>query len=218
VGSAETWQRAEAALEHVCRDMDLPNMHIERGEAAFYGPKADFVVADCIGRPWQLGTVQLDYNLPSVQRFNLEYIGADNTPHQPVMIHRAPFGSFERFVGMLIEHFAGAFPLWLAPEQVRVMVVSQKVEEYGRNIQRQLFEAGLRVTGDYRAEKIGAKIRDAQLELVPYMLVIGGREAEEGKVAVRDRLEGDLGAMTLEAALEKLQAEIRAKTLRKVAK
>ena len=192
--------------------MDLPDLHVERGEAAFYGPKADFVVADCIGRPWQLGTVQLDYNLPSPQRFALEYIGADNAPHQPVMIHRAPFGSFERFVGMLIEHFAGAFPLWLAPEQVRVMVVSQKVEEYGRSVQRQLSEAGLRVGGDYRAEKIGAKIRDAQLELIPYMFVIGGREAEEGKVAVRDRLEGDLGAMPLAAAVEKLQAEIRAKT------
>jgi threonyl-tRNA synthetase len=175
-------------------------------------------VADCIGRPWQLGTVQLDYNLPSRQRFALEYIGADNTPHQPVMIHRAPFGSFERFVGMLIEHFAGAFPLWLAPEQVRVMVVSQKVEEYGRNVQKQLTEAGFRVSGDYRAEKIGAKIRDAQLELTPYMFVIGGREAEEGKVAVRDRLEGDLGAMTLEAAIERLRAEIRAKTIRHAVK
>ena len=205
-------------MESVCRDMDLPNLHVERGEAAFYGPKADFVVADCIGRPWQLGTVQLDYNLPSKQRFALEYIGADNTPHQPVMIHRAPFGSFERFVGMLIEHFAGAFPLWLAPEQVRVMVVSQKVEEYGRNVERQLADAGLRVSGDYRAEKIGAKIRDAQLELVPYMLVIGGREAEEGKVAVRDRLDGDLGAMPLAEALGKFEAEIRAKTVRKVAK
>ncbi len=216
VGSAETWHRAEAALESVCRNMDLPDLHIERGEAAFYGPKADFVVADCIGRPWQLGTVQLDYNLPSRQRFALEYIGADNTPHEPVMIHRAPFGSFERFVGMLIEHFAGAFPLWLAPEQVRVMVVSQKVEEYGRGVERQLAEAGLRVSGDYRAEKIGAKIRDAQLALIPYMFVIGGREADEGRVSVRDRLEGDLGAMPLAAALEKLQAEIRNKTLRKI--
>ena len=181
VGSPETWQRAEAALEQVCRELDLPDLHVERGEAAFYGPKADFIVADCIGRQWQLGTVQLDYNLPSPQRFGLEYIGADNVPHQPVMIHRAPFGSFERFVGMLIEQFAGAFPLWLAPEQVRVMVVSQKVEEYGRSVERQLAAAGLRVTGDYRAEKIGAKIRDAQLELVPYMFVIGGREAEEGE-------------------------------------
>ena len=218
VGGAETWQRAEAALEQVCREMNLPNMSVERGEAAFYGPKADFVVADCIGREWQLGTVQLDYNLPSRQRFALEYIGADNAPHQPVMIHRAPFGSFERVVGMLIEHFAGAFPLWLAPEQVRVMVVSQKVEEYGRGVERQLAEAGLRVSGDYRAEKIGAKIRDAQLQMTPYMFVIGGREAEEGKVSVRDRLEGDLGAMPLAAAIDKLQAEIRAKTVRKVAK
>ncbi|MEN6406867.1 MAG: threonine--tRNA ligase [Thermoguttaceae bacterium] len=215
VGSPETWQRAEAALESVCREMNLPNLHVERGEAAFYGPKADFVVADCIGRPWQLGTVQLDYNLPSKQRFGLEYIGADNVPHQPVMIHRAPFGSFERFVGMLIEHFAGAFPLWLAPEQVRVMVVSQKVEPYGREVQQKLAAAGLRVGGDYRAEKIGAKIRDAQLELIPYMFVIGGREAEQGQVSVRDRLEGDLGAMSLEAAIGKLQAEIQAKTARK---
>lgn len=218
VGSPETWQRAEEALEQVCGEMNLPNLHMERGEAAFYGPKADFVVADCIGREWQLGTVQLDYNLPSPQRFGLEYIGDDNAPHQPVMIHRAPFGSFERFVGMLIEHFAGAFPLWLAPEQVRVMVVSQKVEEYGRTVQRQLTEAGFRVSGDYRAEKIGAKIRDAQLELIPYMLVIGGREAEEGKVALRDRIEGDLGAMPLAAVVERLRAEIKAKTVRKTAK
>lgn len=215
VGSAETWQRAEEALEGVCRDMDLPDMHIERGEAAFYGPKADFIVTDCIGRQWQLGTVQLDYNLATPERFNLEYIGADNTPHQPVIIHRAPFGSFERFVGMLIEHYAGAFPLWLAPEQVRVMVVSQKVEEYGREIERKLAAAGLRVSGDYRAEKIGAKIRDAQLELTPYMFVIGGREAEEGTVAVRDRIEGDLGAMALEAAVERLKLEIKNKTVRK---
>ena len=218
VGTAEIWQQAEASLEQVCREMELPNVRVERGEAAFYGPKADFVVADCIGREWQLGTVQLDYNLPSAQRFALEYIGADNTPHRPVMIHRAPFGSFERFVGMLIEHFAGAFPLWLAPEQVRVMVVSQKVEEYGRKIQQQLSQAGLRVTGDYRAEKIGAKIRDAQLELIPYMFIIGGREAEEGKVAVRDRLEGDLGAMPLDQAIDKLKTEIRDKTIRQVAK
>ena len=214
VGSPETWQRAEAALEAVCREMDLPNLSIERGEAAFYGPKADFVVADCIGRDWQLGTVQLDYNLPSPQRFGLEYIGADNRPHQPVMIHRAPFGSFERFVGMLIEHFAGAFPLWLAPEQARVLVVSQKVEQYGRQVEQCLKEAGLRVSGDYRAEKVGSKIRDAQLELIPYMFVLGGREAETGQVALRDRLEGDLGAMPLEAAIARLQGEIQDRTLR----
>jgi threonyl-tRNA synthetase len=216
VGGAETWRRAEAALEAVCREMELPNLSIEPGEAAFYGPKADFVVADCIGREWQLGTVQLDYNLPSPQRFGLEYIGADNRPHQPVMIHRAPFGSFERFVGMLIEHFAGAFPLWLAPEQARVMVVSQKVEEYGRAVEERLRLAGLRVSGDYRAEKIGSKVRDAQLELIPYMFVLGGREAETGQVTLRDRLEGDLGAMPLEAAVARLQSEIQAKTIRQV--
>ena len=215
VGCAETWQRAEAALESVCHEMDLPDLEIERGEAAFYGPKADFVVSDCIGREWQLGTVQLDYNLPSPQRFGLEYIGADNRPHEPVMIHRAPFGSLERFVGILIEHFAGAFPLWLAPEQVRVLVVSQKFEEYGRQVERQMAAAGLRVGGDYRAEKIGAKIRDAQMELIPYMLIIGGREAGQGNVSLRDRVEGDLGNMGLEAAQEKLLEEIDSKTCRR---
>jgi len=214
VGSAETWQRAEAALEAVCREMGLPNLEVERGEAAFYGPKADFVVSDCIGREWQLGTVQLDYNLPSPQRFGLEYIGPDNRPHEPVMIHRAPFGSLERFVGILIEHFAGAFPLWLAPEQARVLVVSQKFEGYARQIEQKLAGAGLRVSGDYRAEKIGAKIRDAQLELTPYMLVIGAREVEAGNVSVRDRREGDLGSMGLETVLEKFTQEIEAKTIR----
>jgi threonyl-tRNA synthetase len=215
VGNPETWQRAEDSLEQVCRELHLPDLRVERGEAAFYGPKADFIVADCIGREWQLGTVQLDYNLPSPQRFGLEYVGADNVPHRPVMIHRAPFGSFERFVGMLIEQFAGAFPLWLAPEQVRVMVVSEKAEEYARGIERQLAAAGIRTSGDYRAEKIGAKVRDAQLQLVPYMFVIGGREAEEGRVAVRDRIDGDLGAMPLPAAIDRLLAEIREKTIRR---
>jgi len=213
VGRPEDWDRAEAALEQVCRSLDLPELEIERGEAAFYGPKADFVASDCIGREWQLGTVQLDYNLPSPQRFNLEYIGADNHPHQPVMIHRAPFGSLERFTGMLIEHFAGAFPLWLAPEQARVLVVSQKVEEYGRRIEQVLKAAGLRVSGDYRPEKVGAKIRDAQLELIPYMFVVGQREAETQTVSVRDRRQGDLGAMPLEQAIEKLQTEIKNKTV-----
>ena len=138
VGGAAVWDRAEAALKAVCESMDLPHMSIEPGEAAFYGPKADFVVTDCIGREWQLGTVQLDYNLPSKERFGLEYIGADNHPHQPVMIHRAPLGSLERFVGVLIEHFAGAFPLWLSPEQVRVVTVSEKSEAYGRKVEAKL--------------------------------------------------------------------------------
>ena len=132
----------------------MPDLTIEYGEAAFYGPKADFVVMDCLGREWQLGTVQLDYNLPSAERFGLEYIGADNTTHRPVMIHRAPLGSLERFIGVLIEHFAGAFPLWLAPEQVRVLTVSEKSEEYGREIHRQLLAAGLRAEADFRGEKL----------------------------------------------------------------
>jgi threonyl-tRNA synthetase len=187
---------------------------VEEGEAAFYGPKADFVLTDCIGREWQLGTVQLDYNLPSSERFDLEYIGSDNAPHKPVMIHRAPLGSMERFIGMLIEHFAGAFPLWLAPEQARVLVVSEKFDEYARQVEQQLRDAGMRVSGDYRPEKIGAKIRDAQLELVPYMLVVGGREMESGEVSVRDRIEGDLGAMPIAEALDKFQQEIDDRTVR----
>ncbi len=217
VGSAEAWERAENAILKVCEGLDLPGMSIERGDAAFYGPKVDFVVADCIGREWQLGTVQLDYNLPSAERFALEYIGSDNTAHRPVMIHRAPFGSLERFVGVLIEHFAGVFPLWLAPEQVRVLVVSQKFEDYARDLECKLRAAGLRVTGDYRPEKIGAKIRDAQLQHIPYMLVVGGREAENGEVAVRDRIDGDLGAMKIDAAIERLLTEVREKTIRQVA-
>ncbi len=217
VGSDETWARAEATLEAVCGKLNLPHLDIERGEAAFYGPKADFVVSDCLGREWQLGTVQLDYNLPSAERFGLEYIGADNQPHQPVMIHRAPLGSLERFVGVLIEHFAGAFPLWLAPEQVRVLTVSEKSETYGRDIEQKLRVAGLRVSGDFRAEKLGSKIRDAQLELVPYMFVVGPRDAEQGTVSVRDRIDGDLGALTFDAALAKLKEEIAARAVRQVA-
>ena len=213
VGEATNWQRAQSALIDVCKNLGM-DFTEEPGEAAFYGPKADFVVTDCIGREWQLGTVQLDYNLPSDERFALEFVGTDNSAHRPVMIHRAPLGSMERFVGVLIEHFAGAFPLWLAPEQVRVLVVSQKFEEYARRVEAQLTAAGLRVSGDYRPEKIGAKIRDAQLNLIPYMFIVGGREMEEQTVAVRDRIDGDLGAMKLEQALEKLQSEIRARTVR----
>ncbi|HVC99457.1 MAG TPA: threonine--tRNA ligase [Pirellulales bacterium] len=218
VGDDESWRRAEAALERVCREMDLPHLEVERGEAAFYGPKADFIVKDCLGRDWQLGTVQLDYNLPSAERFALEYIGPDNTPHRPVMIHRAPLGSMERFIGVLIEHFAGAFPLWLAPEQARVLIVSEKSETYARGVEARLKEEGFRVTGDYRPEKLGAKIRDAQLKLVPYMLVVGEKDMAAGTVSVRDRLDGDLGALALDAAIAKLKAEVAAKTIRQAAK
>jgi len=214
VGDRQVWDRAEAALEAVCRSMDLPNVSRELGEAAFYGPKADFVVTDCIGREWQLGTVQLDYNLPSSERFALEYTGADNRPHRPVMIHRAPLGSLERFMGVLIEHFAGAFPLWLAPEQVRMVTVSEKSEAYGREIETQVREAGFRVDGDYRAEKLGAKIRDARLDRIPYIFVVGPKDAQAGTVSVRDRVEGDLGALPLAEVIDRLRDEVASKAVR----
>lgn len=214
VGEEAVWDRAEAAIEQVAKEMNLPGCEPEPGEAAFYGPKIDFVVTDCIGREWQLGTVQLDYNLPSAERFDLEYIGADNTPHRPVMIHRAPLGSMERFIGVLIEHFSGAFPLWLAPVQARVLTVSEKSEEYGREVEAKFAEAGLRVEGDYRGAKLGAKIRDGQLELVPYMVVVGEKDRDNGTVTLRDRIEGDLGAMPLEDAIAKLQEEIASRLTR----
>src|SRR5947208_5860536 len=173
--AGDTWRRAEADIQAVLDEMGLP-YDVAAGEAAFYGPKADFVVRDCIGRQWQLGTVQLDYVLP--ERFGLEYTGPDNQPHRPVMIHRAPFGSMERFMGILIEHFAGAFPLWLAPEQIRVLPISDKVIEYANRVLTELQAAGLRAAIDGRPEKIGAKIRTAQLEKVPVMLVVGAKEAE----------------------------------------
>lgn len=214
VGTVEQWERAQRELAEVCRSLGI-EFSEEPGEAAFYGPKADFVVTDCIGREWQLGTVQLDYNLPSEQRFDLEYVGADNHLHRPVMIHRAPLGSMERFIGVLIEHFAGAFPLWLAPEQVRVVTVSEKSEEYGRTVETRLRSEGFRVTGDYRSEKLGSKIRDAQLELIPYMFVVGPRDAEVGNVSVRDRIDGDLGAMPLDQAVARLLDEVRSRRVRK---
>lgn len=214
VGNKQLWDRAEHSLVDVCQSLGI-DAEPEAGEAAFYGPKADFVVTDCIGREWQLGTVQLDYNLPSQDRFALEYIGTDNAGHEPVMIHRAPLGSMERFIGVLIEHFAGAFPLWLSPEQVRILPVSDKSADYARQVEQQVRASGLRVTADYRAEKLGAKIRDAQLELIPYMFVVGPKDQENQTVSVRDRLEGDLGAMSAAEAIAKLQAEVAARTVRK---
>jgi len=214
VGDAEQWDRAEAACLDAASGLGV-DFTSEEGEAAFYGPKIDFVVRDVIGREWQLGTVQVDYQLP--QRFELEYTGADNRPHRPVMVHRAPFGSMERFVGVLIEHFAGAFPLWLAPEQLRLLTVSEKSEVYGKEVEQRLRDEGFRVTGDYRGQKLGAKIREAQLELIPYMLVVGEKDAENGTVTVRDRIEGDLGAMSLDEAITKLRQEVDDKTVRQVA-
>ncbi|MCA9212753.1 MAG: threonine--tRNA ligase [Planctomycetales bacterium] len=215
VGDEQLWNNAQGSLVEVCQNLGI-EAEPEEGEAAFYGPKADFVVTDCIGREWQLGTVQLDYNLPSDERFGLEYVGADNSYHKPVMIHRAPLGSLERFIGVLIEHFAGAFPLWLAPEQVRVLTVSEKSEEYGRSVLQQLIDAGFRASGDFRAEKLGAKIRDGQLELTPYMFIVGPRDAEQGVVSVRDRIDGDLGGMPIAQAIAKLSDEVKQRAVRKV--
>jgi threonyl-tRNA synthetase len=205
VGGKELWDRAEDELRGVLREMGSAFTE-EPGEAAFYGPKVDFIVRDVIGRKWQLGTVQLDYNLP--ERFKLEYIGADNQAHRPVMIHRAPFGSMERFMAILIEHYAGAFPLWIAPEQVRVLPISDKFSAYGQRVLGALRGGGLRATLDESGERVQAKIKVAQEVKVPYMLVVGGRDEQAGTVAVRDRSRGDLGAMVLERFVEQAKREV----------
>ena len=202
--AGEIWRRAENDIRSVLEEMALPYDEAP-GEAAFYGPKADFIVRDCIGRQWQLGTVQLDYVLP--ERFGITYTGPDNQQHRPVMIHRAPLGSMERFMGILIEHFAGAFPLWLAPEQVRVLPISDKAAEYANQVLTRLLAENFRATLDTRPEKIGAKIRDAQLEKIPVMLVVGAKEAESHSVSFRDRQAGDLGAMPLDQAIARLKTE-----------
>jgi threonyl-tRNA synthetase len=210
VGRAEDWDRAEDACRQAAQTLGVPYTE-EPGEAAFYGPKIDFVVRDVIGREWQLGTVQVDFQLP--ERFDLHYTGADNKPHRPVMIHRAPFGSMERFVGVLIEHFAGAFPVWLAPEQARILPVSEKVAEYADEVAAALREAGVRAGVDRSQDKLGAKIRLAQVEKVPYMLVVGGKEAESRQVSVRSRKAGDEGVHALENFVERIKTEISERVL-----
>ena len=209
-GRPEQWDRAEAACREAAKTLGVPFTE-EPGEAAFYGPKIDFVIKDVIGREWQLGTVQVDYQLPI--RFDLSYVGADNKTHRPVMIHRAPFGSMERFTGVLIEHFAGHFPTWLAPEQVRVLTVSEKSDEFAAGVVRALHDAGLRHTWDSAPDKIGAKIRNAQLDKVPYMLVIGEKEAVSGSVAVRHSRRGDLGVRFLGEFIADVTAEARERRL-----
>ena len=194
LGSDEDWNRAEAVLVDALNQQGISYQRIE-GEAVFYGPKIDIRVEDAIGRNWQLTTVQFDFNLP--ERFRLEYIGEDNKPHRPLMIHRALFGSMERFFGVLIEHYAGAFPLWLAPVQVAVLPITDRVNEYADEVTKELRHAGLRVEANLRSEKVGAKIRDAQLQKIPFMLVLGDREMEQKAVAVRERTQGDIGVMTL---------------------
>jgi threonyl-tRNA synthetase len=210
VGSPENWDKAEAALRDAVQVLGVEYTE-ELGEAAFYGPKIDFVVKDVIGRDWQLGTVQVDYNLP--ERFKLEYVGADNTVHRPVMIHRAPFGSLERFTGLLIEHFEGKFPTWLSPEQVRVLPISDKFLDAGEDVATKLAEAGVRVSVDRSSDKVGAKIRNTRLERVPYMLVLGAKEVEEGTVSVRHRDKDDLGTRPLDEFVTDIVAEIRDRRL-----
>jgi len=210
LGSDGDWEKAETALADA---LDARGIKYERmeGEAAFYGPKIDFKIEDAIGRLWQLGTVQWDFNLP--ERFELEFIGEDNKPHRPVMVHRALFGSIERFFGVLIEHYAGAFPLWLAPVQVAVLPITDRVNEYAEKVAGQLRESRLRVEANLRSEKIGAKIRDAQMQKVPFMLVLGDREMEQGKVAVRERAKGDIGAMSLEEFIGMARRLVEARAL-----
>ncbi len=205
LGSVETWDHAEAALKAALESAGQPYT-VNEGDGAFYGPKLDFEVTDAIGRRWQCATVQLDYQLPA--RFNLTYVGADNAEHQPVVIHRAIFGSFERFIGILIEHFAGAFPLWLAPLQATVLPIADRHAEFARTVRDELRAAGLRVDLDERQEKIGYKIREAQLQKIPYMLVVGDREVAEGTVSVRTRTGGDQGAATIAAFIDTARTEI----------
>jgi len=209
-GNPAQWDKAESACREAAKTLGVPFTE-EPGEAAFYGPKIDFVVKDVIGREWQLGTVQVDYVLPA--RFDLSYIGADNTRHRPVMIHRAPFGSMERFCGVLIEHFAGHFPTWLAPEQARVLTVSEKSDAFANEVYEKLKAAGMRATLDVSSDKIGAKIRNGQIDRVPYMLVIGEKEAASGSVAVRHSKKGDLGVKPVDDFVSEVTAEIREKKL-----
>ena len=206
IGSDENWEKAERAIVEACEEKGL-KAKVEYGEAAFYGPKLDFMVKDAIGRRWQLGTIQVDYSLP--ERFQLEYVGSDNQKHRPVMIHRAPFGSMERFVAVLIEHTAGKFPLWLAPDQVSILPISEKYNEYAAQVANVLSEYEIRSIVDDRNEKIGRKIRDNELKRIPYMLIVGEKEAENGEVSVRKQGEGDKGSMEIATFAALLSGEIK---------
>ncbi len=205
IGSDENWEKAERAIIEACEEKGL-KAKIEYGEAAFYGPKLDFMVKDAIGRRWQLGTIQVDYNLP--ERFELEYTGEDNQKHRPVMIHRAPFGSMERFVAVLIEHTAGKFPLWITPDQVAILPISERFNDYAWKVARELKQQDIRVVVDDRNEKIGRKIRDNELKRIPYMLIVGEKEAENGEVSVRKQGEGDKGSMKIATFAALLNGEV----------
>ena len=205
IGSEENWEHAEQAIIEACKEKGL-EARVEYGEAAFYGPKLDFMVKDAIGRRWQLGTIQVDYNLP--ERFQLEYTGADNQKHRPVMIHRAPFGSMERFVAVLIDHTAGHFPLWLTPDQVVVLPISDKYNDYANEVCRQLNDSDVRATVDDRSEKIGRKIRDNEMKHIPYLLIVGENEVNEGTVSIRKQGEGDQGSMKIADFAKKINDEV----------
>ncbi|QUO32347.1 threonine--tRNA ligase [Faecalicatena sp. Marseille-Q4148] len=213
MGSDEDWEVATEALRNALDELGLDYV-VNEGDGAFYGPKIDFHLEDCLGRTWQCGTIQLDFQLPL--RFELEYIGADGEKHRPIMIHRVAFGSIERFIGILIEHFAGAFPTWLSPVQVKVLPISDKYLEYGEKVLAELKEAGIRAEIDTRAEKIGYKIREAQMNKIPYMLVVGAKEEEEGVVAVRSRFAGDEGQKTLSEFVDAVKEEIAKRAIRNV--
>jgi threonyl-tRNA synthetase len=205
IGSDDNWNRAEQAILEVAEERGL-NYIVEKGEAAFYGPKMDFMVKDALGRSWQLGTIQVDYNLP--ERFELEYVGSDNQKHRPVMIHRAPFGSLERFVAVLIEHSAGKFPLWLAPDQVSILPISEKYHDYAHQVLNELNKHDIRAAIDERSEKMGRKIRDAEMKHIPFMLIVGEKEAEANEVSLRKQGEGDLGSMQLADFISMVQREV----------
>ena len=209
IGSEENWEKAEQAIIEACQEKGLP-ARIEYGEAAFYGPKLDFMVKDAIGRRWQLGTIQVDYNLP--ERFDLEYTGSDNQKHRPVMIHRAPFGSMERFVAVLLEHTAGNLPIWIAPEQAVILPISEKFNDYADKVRLILAEKGIRATVDNRNEKIGKKIRDNELKRIPYMLVVGEKEVNNEEISVRKQGEGDKGSIKITTFAENFAREIEEMT------
>jgi threonyl-tRNA synthetase len=205
IGSEENWAAAESAIIEVCQEKGV-KAKVELGEAAFYGPKLDFMVKDALGRRWQLGTIQVDYNLP--ERFELEYTGADNQKHRPVMIHRAPFGSIERFVAVLIEHTAGKFPLWLVPDQAVVIPISEKFNDYAETVAKELKKQDVRVIIDDLNEKIGRKIRDNELKKIPYLLVVGEKEIENNEISVRKQGEGDVGSMKITTFAALLNDEV----------
>jgi len=210
MGSDEDWDRATNALKEALEEKNIKYV-INEGDGAFYGPKIDFHLEDCLGRTWQCGTIQLDFQMP--ERFDLTYVGADDEKHRPVMIHRVVFGSIERFIAILTEHFAGAFPVWLAPVQVRIMSITDRSDEYIRELADNFERFGIRVETDLRNEKIGFKIREAQMEKIPYMLIIGDKEVENGTVAVRSRSAGDLGVMSPEGFKARILDEIANKTI-----